>query len=72
MIHFKFTEIQEILLSFILHLFYLSSQIAIVNFVWQNLFYTVTDQDVVFLVSDSCCGTISNGKIISADTIENV
>jgi hypothetical protein len=38
----------------------------------QNLLYTVTDQDVVFLVPDSCWRTIRNGKIISADTIENV
>jgi hypothetical protein len=39
---------------------------------WQNLLYTVTDQDVVFLVPDSCWGTIRNGKIVSTDTNENV
>ena len=38
----------------------------------QNLLYMVPDQDVVFLVPDSCWGTIRNGNIISADTIENV
>jgi hypothetical protein len=36
------------------------------------LLYTVTDQDIVFLVTDSCWVTVRNGNSISADRLHRV
>jgi hypothetical protein len=36
------------------------------------LLYTATDQDITFLVPDSCRATIRNGNSISGDVSENI
>ena len=50
----------------ILHWFYLSSQTALTGYL-----YTITDQNIAFLVPGSCRATIRNGNSISADVVEN-
>ena len=57
------------IIIFILHLFYLRNQIALTGYF---LLYAATDQDIAFLVPDSCRTTIRNGKSIDADFSENI
>jgi hypothetical protein len=39
---------------------------------WINVCYTVTDQNIAFLVPDSCWATERNGNSISADVTDDV
>ena len=54
------------LAAFILHFFYLSSQM---HWLDKCLFYSVTDQNIAFLVPDSCWATVRNCNCINADSI---
>ena len=53
-----------LLIDFILHWFYLSIKFALTSYI---ILYTVTDQDIAFLVPDSCRAMIRNGNSIRAD-----
>ena len=58
-----------IVFTFILHLFYLSSQIALTGYIF--VIYMVTDQNIAFLVPDSCRATERNSNSISADVTDD-
>ena len=55
----------------ILHWFYLRHQIALIGYFFCYIVYTITDQDMVFLVPDWCWAKVRNGTSISVDVIEN-
>jgi hypothetical protein len=44
------------------------------NFHWLDtvLLYTAADQDITFMVPDSCRATIRNGNSIRGDVLENI